>query len=216
MGSARGQGPSAEDAVAKELVKALYSVPRWSWPGRVKAGPAEDQSSAPQPPRPRDIQAGLVGTRYQDLQGELGDDGREPPDTVWPVKEDRHCVAEVATLAEVGIALVLHLQQVGQGQCKHFLHLRTGGSETVDRGLTMQLPHWDGPVPRHPCPYSPPRGWAGGSGDPVGPHQQAPAPRCSLPGPGRQAVKGGMALAGLWGWRREAERKTPPLPSRGL
>lgn len=152
MGSARGQGPSAEDAVAKELVKALYSVPRWSWPGRVKAGPAEDQSSAPQPPRPRDIQAGLVGTRYQDLQGELGDDGREPPDTVRPVQEDRHCVAEVAPLAEVGIALVLHLQQVGQGQCKHFLHLRTGGSETVDRGLTMQLPPLGQPSPPAPLP----------------------------------------------------------------
>lgn len=123
MASARGQGPSAEDAVAQELVKALYSLLRWRWSGRVRAGAAWDQSSDPEPPRPRDIQAGLVGARYQDLQGELGDDSGEPPDAVWPVQEDRHCVAEVATLAEVGVALVLLLQQVGQGQCKHFLHL---------------------------------------------------------------------------------------------
>lgn len=39
------------------------------------------------------------------------------------MQEDRQCVAEVATLAEVGIPLVLCLQQVGQRHLKYFIHL---------------------------------------------------------------------------------------------
>lgn len=102
---------------------------RSSAPGQLRAG-----------------QAGMVDARCQQLQGELSDDGREPPDPVWPVQEDRQCVAEVATMAEVGIALVLFLQQMGQGQCKHFIHLWAGGSERVDRALaTAASAHPDGP-----------------------------------------------------------------------
>lgn len=44
MGSAQGQGPSAEDAAATELVKALYSVREWSWPDRPKEGAAQGQA----------------------------------------------------------------------------------------------------------------------------------------------------------------------------
>ena len=54
-------------------------------------------------------QTGLVGARCQQLQGELSDDSREPPDTVWPMQENRQCVAEVAPVAEVGVPLVLLL-----------------------------------------------------------------------------------------------------------
>lgn len=133
MGSARGQGPSAEEAAATDLVKALYSVREWSWPGRVKEGLLVARPSARGPLRAG--QAGLVGTRCQQLQGELRDDGREPPDTVGTVQEDRQRVAEVALPAEVGVPLVLRLQQVGQGERKHLVHLWEGGRERADGGL---------------------------------------------------------------------------------
>lgn len=57
------------------------------------------------------------------------------------MQEDRQSVAEVATLAEVGIALVLCLQQMGQRQCKHLIHLWVGGSEKVrvDRACHCSL-----------------------------------------------------------------------------
>lgn len=64
--------------------------------------------------------------RRQQLQSELGDDGREPPDAVWAVQEDGQRVVEATLLAEVGVALVLGLQQVGQGQREHLFHLGTG------------------------------------------------------------------------------------------
>ena len=132
MGSAQGQGSSAEDAVAMESGKALYlvlegaglAVQRWGLLGARPSAPGQAKAG----------QAGLVGTRCQQLQGELSDDGREPPDTVRPVQEDRQCVAEVAPLAEVGIALVLCLQQMGQRQSKHFIHLWARGGKRVDRG----------------------------------------------------------------------------------
>lgn len=47
MGSAQGQGSSAEGAVAMELAKALYSVLEWSWHGRAKAGAAQGQVISP-------------------------------------------------------------------------------------------------------------------------------------------------------------------------
>ena len=48
-------------------------------------------------------QAGLVDARGQQLQGELSDDGCEPPDPVWPVQEYGQRILEVATAAEVGV-----------------------------------------------------------------------------------------------------------------
>ena len=108
-----------------------------SWRGAGLAG----QRQGPLGARPSALgqlragQAGLVNTRGQQLQGELGDDGCEPPDPVWPVQEDRQRVLEVAATAEVGVTLVLLLQQMGQGQGEHFIHLWAGGSERADRVL---------------------------------------------------------------------------------
>lgn len=45
--SPQGQGTSAEDAVAMEVVKSLYSVLEWSWPHRAKAGIDQGQTFSP-------------------------------------------------------------------------------------------------------------------------------------------------------------------------
>lgn len=68
---------------------------------------------------------------------------------MWSIQEDRHCVAEVAALAEVSIPLVLCLQQVGQRQLKHLIHLWAGDKERVDRGLPLnpRVGHPNSPVP---------------------------------------------------------------------
>lgn len=79
----------------------------WSHKGRQRHLKAKPVST------PRlfgDRQAGLVDARGQQLQGELCDDSCDAPDTVRSMQEDRQCVAEVATLAEVSISMVLCLQ----------------------------------------------------------------------------------------------------------
>lgn len=206
MGSARGQGPSAEEAAGTDLVKALYSVREWSWPGRVKEGLLVARPSARGPLRAG--QAGLVGTRCQQLQRELRDDGREPPDTVGPVQEDRQRVAEVATPAEVGIPLVLRLQQVGQGERKYLVHLWEGGRERADGGLL-----WTETPPAGRPPPSPPLTSSGlglrlcGSSGPTPASTGTTVAFCW----GRRVTgcHGRHGLGGALGLGGEPERKTP-------
>lgn len=79
---------------------------------------------------------------------------------MWSMQEDRQCVAEVATLAKVGIALVLCLQEVCQGQHEYLFHLWAGGRE---REWTEDWPLYPPPVSQPSSlvsPYSPPRDWA--------------------------------------------------------
>lgn len=197
-----------------------------SWRGAGLAGQRQGPLGA-RPSAPgqlRASQAGLVDARGQQLQGELSDDGCEAPDSVRPMQEYGQRVLEVATAAEVGVTLVLLLQQMGQGQGEHFIHLWAGGSERADRALATAaslIRTTRPPPPQMPLLTSSGLGlrlW-GSSGPTPASTGTTVAFSCGRRGAGRQG-RAGLGLAELWArgglWGLQPCRPGPPGPARGL
>lgn len=61
--------------------------------------------------------------RDDEFQGMFQSDGRQAPHAMLPVAKHREGVSILVTGAEVRVATVLRVAQVGQGQGENLLHL---------------------------------------------------------------------------------------------
>lgn len=86
----------------------------------------------------RHVGLSAVQVGCQQLQRQLSDDGCQPPDAVGAVEEDRQGVAVATRSAEMGVALVLFLQEVLQRQCEDLCHLAEAGRELGDARGSQQ------------------------------------------------------------------------------